>query len=332
MLLSIIIVSYNTKHLTLQTIESALESIQKSDSLKNESQIIVVDNNSTDSSVEELEKIASKNKDVQVIKNKKNLGFSTANNQGIKKATGSYILLLNSDTIVHDTALETLFTTFETTPIDETTSQLASTSKKLDRLGILAATLQFPDNTPQPQGGSFPTLTAVFNHMLFLDDLPFIGQFLPSTQHTGKSKRILTNLVKNNKRQVIQKDWVAATAMLVKKEVFDEIGLLDENIFMYGEDVEFCMRAKNHHWDIGILPKAIITHIATASSSPSNALIGEIKGYLYIWAKHKPIWQMWFLKAIIWWGSILRVILFGTILPDKKKVRTYTQIMKLVQS
>ncbi len=327
-LLSIIIVSYNTQHLTLQTLESVISQINKSKLLRGKTEIIVVDNNSSDDSVKEIKKLFINHKSKiinQVISNKDNKGFSSANNQGIEKSSGKYVLFLNSDTIVQNNALDIMVKTFEKTPTDESTSELSSEGNKIDRLGILAAQLLNPDDTVQHQGGDFPTLISLANHMFFLDDLPIIGKLFKSTQHTGRNVKAQISNVKPT-----AKSWVGGAAMMVKKEVFDEIGMLDSNIFMYGEDVEFCMRAKKHHWDIAIQPNAHITHFGSASSSSENAILGEIKGYIYIWAKHKPLWQMWFLKFLLFWGALLRIIIFGTILRDRKRAGVYRKALGII--
>ena len=134
------------------------------------------------------------------------------------------------------------------------------------------------DETYQPQGGSFPTLLNLFFHMTMLDDLPIIGKYLPSTQHTGLSSRFDLDLL-SHKQSLIDMDWVGGTAMMVSRKALDTFGLLDQNIFMYGEDVEICIRAKHHHFQVAIDPTAQITHLQNASSSSENAIKGEFKGW-----------------------------------------------------
>ncbi|NCN06399.1 MAG: glycosyltransferase family 2 protein [Candidatus Pacebacteria bacterium] len=282
MRVSILIVSYNTKELTLQTLQSVIASLSQSILLQNNSEIIVVDNNSRDESLAAIKQLATASAiPITLLANTKNTGFAHANNLAIAKATGKVLLLLNSDTLVPQGAITRLY------------ERLMQSDSK--HLGILAANLRNLDGSPQPQGGALPNLITLTNHMLMLDDLPLIGKFLPSTQ--------------NQKFQ----GWVAATAMAIKKSVIDEIGTLDENIFMYGEDVEFCLRARHHHWDVAISPDAVITHIQAASSNQKNAVLGEIKGYQYIWAKHMPLWQRPVVNTILRLGILLRWLLFATI-------------------
>jgi GT2 family glycosyltransferase len=319
MILSIIIVYYNTQKLTVATLHSVLREIRSSSILKNNTEIFIVDNNSQDGSINTLKALRQEYpQELTLILNKENGGFAKANNLAIEKSQGKYILLLNSDTVVQNGAVEKMVQAFESNPPNDRTATLSSEKGKLDRLGVLAATLYNPNGTLQRQGGSFPTLRSLVVHMWMLDDVPVLGKFFPSTQHTGKS----------HQTHLKQLDWVGGTALMVRRAVFEEVGLLDHNIFMYGEDVEFCMRAKDHHWDVSILPTAQITHFGSASSSSANAIIGEIKGYLYIWAKHKPFWQMPLLKFILRTGVLLRIFIFGTIMRNKEKVRPYVTLLK----
>lgn len=318
--LSVIIVSYNTSSMTVAAVKAVAEDIDRSKLLKGTSEIFVIDNHSTDETLPELKKLAKEISYLTILDQDHNLGFAQANNLAIKKSKGEFVLLLNSDTLVQAGALESLVQTFLNHPIQDTTAVAAQHRGKLDRLGIVAAELLNPDKSLQPQGGSFPNLISISNQMLMLDDIPVIGKFLPSTQHTGKNAR--------QHSQLFQQDWVGGTAMMVRKTVFDEIGLFDQNIFMYGEDVEFCMRAKQHHWDIAIQPQAKIIHFGTASSTSYFALKGELKGYLYIWSKHKPHWQIPIIKKVIQVGCLLRGFIFDTIAHNPQKAEIYRKIEK----
>ncbi|MFH2118345.1 MAG: glycosyltransferase family 2 protein [Candidatus Paceibacterota bacterium] len=328
LLLSIISVSYNTKEITLQTLKSAVADL-KTSKLLDKTEFFIVDNNSQDGSVEAVRKYFQKNKIKNtVIANKDNKGFASANNQAIKKSRGQFVILLNSDTITQPGAFKALIETFQDTPIDETTAHLSSfADKKTDRLGIIAPMLLNTDRTLQAQGGNFPTLFSLAVQMLFLDDLPFIGSFLPSTQHTGRNVKM-----KKDETRLTSIDWLGGTAMMIRRQVIEEIGLLDDNIFMYGEDIEYCLRAKRHHWDIAIQPKAKIIHLANASAGSENALTGEIKGYVYLWSKFKPFWQRPFAKLILGLGVFLRMILFSTLAFNSRKAGIYARILKKLPS
>ena len=331
--LSIIIVSYNTAKLTSLAINSILDELRENETLLQKTEIVVIDNHSSDNSTSVIKKIISKNHGLInciLIENKSNLGFAKANNIGIKKAKGEYILLLNSDAQVTNGALTQLVNSFESHPLDGTTSTLSSQKGRLDHLGILSATLINPDGSYQAQGGSLPSLFSLFTQMFFLDDLPIIGQLLPTIQETGKAARYKQLLEHQLTNRLFQKGWVAGTAMMIRKQLILDIGYLDENIFMYGEDIEYCIRAKKHHWDIAIDPLATVFHYGSASSSSQSAILGEIKGYQYLWAKHQPHWQRRFFKLILLFGILVRICLFGSFFYNKDKLKTYQKALTLI--
>jgi len=302
-ILSIIIVSYNTADLTAQTLNSVKTSLDKSPHLKSRTELFVVDNNSQDNS---LKIINSFNKDFAqftVIENNDNKGFASANNQAAMQATGKYLLLLNSDTIVQRKALEIL----------------VEGAEQFD-FKIAASLLLNKDRSIQPQGGHLPSLFTLFNQMFFLDDLPLIGKYFPSSQATGVNftKQGQPKANRSKELSATEMGWVGGTAMLIDKKTWDKIGPLDEKIFMYGEDIELSLRARKLGVKIGIIESSQIIHLGSASSSSKNALIGELTGYKYIWGKHKPDWQQPLLNLILAGGVLLRIVLFGWILNDSR--------------
>ncbi len=323
--LSIIIVSYGTRDITLQSLNSIEKDVAASASLKKQIDVCIVDNNSPDDSATHLKKWCKQTSlTTQLITNAKNVGFARANNQGIAATTGELVLLLNSDALVQRGAIAALLKSFAERPTDETTAHLSSVDLPDDRLGIISAQLYNSDGTPQPQGGNTPTLLSLFTHMTMLDDLPIVGRLLPSTQHTGKEAAGIPSSLSST-------DWVAGTAMCIRRSVINEIGDLDGAFFMYGEDMEYCLRARRHHWDIAIEPKAKITHLGSASSTSENAVLGELSGYLYIWSKHKPIWQLQFAQALLQLGCLLRILLF-TALRSPDKVAMYRKALAKVSA
>lgn len=322
MILSVIIVSYNTKDLTLQTVDSVFDSVSKSKKIAGQTEVIVVDNDSNDNSVSELKTYKEKTKiNLTIIQNKNNDGFGVANNIGLTKAQGKYILFLNSDTIVRNNALEKLVQRFETPQED------LSPEDNYSNLGIIAPVLLNTDLTYQPQGGALPTLFSLSTHMFFLDDLPLIGKYLLSTQQTGKANSLTLEYL-DKETKLIPRDWVGGTALFTSQKVLKDIGAFDPNIFMYGEDVELCLRAKHHHYDIGIDPTARIIHLQNASSSSGNAIKGEFLGYKYIFAKHYSSSTAALAKIILQIGALLRIFLFGILLQQKQKAEIYKSVLK----
>lgn len=313
MLLSVIIVSYNTRNLTLETVRSVVNSTKSSQLLKNNVEIIIVDNDSQDDSVKALKQFKKETDlSIIIIENTKNVGFGNANNLGIKKASGKYYLFLNSDTIVQENALERMVQRF-------------LSDEKLN-LGILTPVLLNIDLTYQPQGGSFPSLTSLFFHMSMLDDLPVIGKLLPSTQHTGKANRLTLSQLEHY-TDLIPVDWIGGTAMMISKQAIDTFGPFDQNIFMYGEDTEICMRAKNHNFVVALDPTATIIHLQNASSNQENALRGEFRGLQYIFSKHKSSMQAVLAKILLQYGALIRIFVFSVIAPNKNKALIYRKIL-----
>ncbi len=277
--LSVIIVSFNTQKILVDCLESITKNTKD---LAYE--VIVVDNGSKDGSSAMVKKYSEKHSAVSLIDAKKNLGFGRANNLGAKKAKGTYLLFLNSDTLILDNALA----------------------------GAYSCRLLNVDRSFQASGGHFPNLTNLFAWQFFIDDLPLIGDYLPSF-HPKQSQ------YDQNKKM----DWVTGAFILVKKEFFDQVDGFDEKIFMYTEEMELCFRlAKIGHPTIYTNHPAII-HLGSASGGSYLALTMEIKNMLYFWQKHLPSWQLPLVKALFWMGSLLRLLIFGIIKGDEKARHAY---------
>lgn len=314
---STIIISYNTADLTIHAIESVLANYSQ-DAIEGE--VIVVDNASSDDSVDRIR--AQFGKKVIIISNPTNDGFAAANNIGIKQAKGAYYFLLNSDTILKPHAIKHLLYVFHNHVENYATQQLENTPKLIDRVGLVSGMLLNPDGSIQPQGGALPTLINLMSWWLW--PLPGNVPLFPARQEYHATSPDFF-------RAPQQMGWLGGTALLIKREVIDEIGDLDANIFMYAEDVELCWRAQQHHWDIVYTPSAQITHLGSASSSSTRAIIGEIRGLKYVLAKHMSDVQYQLAMIILRIGAHLRMGLFGIILNDAKKKRTYTEIIALLQ-
>ncbi len=301
-LVSVIIVSYNTRDLTIQTLHSVLEEAYSHQNLRGRVEVIIVDNNSSDSSVADCQLVSERAPkgtlhSFEIIENTTNTGFAKANNQGINKSSANFVWLLNSDTIVKPGALAALV------------YKMAELSSQ--RYGVLAAQLLNEDGTVQSQGGSLPDIIPLAVHMVSPDNLPFIPHSFSSTQYISESE---------NEDGVIPAGWVGGTAMLLSKKMLAEIGLLDEHIFMYGEDMELCVRAQRAGWKVGIVPAAEVIHFQSASSTPARALQGEIDGYRYIAHKHySPVKRLIIWKLLLF-GMLLRWISFGILNSPKRAV------------
>ncbi len=283
--LFIVIINWNTKDLLRQCLDSISSALKK-----NSYQVIVVDNASTDNSVEMLR---NGYPNVIIIENKKNIGFARANNQAFKLIEkGDFVLMLNSDTLL----------------IKDTLQKMIDFMKKNPEAGVSAPALRFPDGKFQSGGGFSPTLITDTNYFLFLSivfPLTFKGLFI--------------NQRKRRKMAVpFEVDWVAGTCMLIRKKVIDQTGGLDESYFMYAEDAEWCERIKRLGWKIYFLPHLEIIHFHGASSKTiSNQWIKSFVSYV---RDKKGFTQSIMFRMIMAAGFALRTIFYfaGYIITHKK--------------
>lgn len=252
MKLSIIIVNYNTYALTKQTIESV---IKKEHTFTYE--IILVDNASSDSSIEKLQKDFNyliKKQTLQVFINKDNLGFAKANNIGIRASKGDYVLLLNSDTVIKNDCLEKCISEIESD----------------DNIGALGCKVILPDGKlDHACKRGFPTPKASLYYLLKLhkkDSLKY-GQY--DALHLGED-------------EIGEVDCLMGAFMLMPKTVLNKVGLLDEDFFMYGEDIDLCYRIKESGYKILYYPKSKITHYKGGSSKKRRTKV--------IYDFHQAMW------------------------------------------
>lgn len=285
--LSIVILNYNTKDLTLACINSILKQYKEEISLK-KIEIILVDNNSTDESVSLFEKIGTK---IRLIKSTENLGFSKGCNLGASKASGDYLMFLNSDTEIKDRGF----------------LKMIEFMKGNRNIGILGAKLKFPNGSAQESAGKFYTL---FNLLLMLLGLERFGFLRFSPQ--------------NNKRV----DWVSGASLMIKKDLFNELGMFEKEIFMYMEDQELCFRAKLRGFDTYFYKDVEIIHKERGSSNKTFAILNIYKGIKFFYKKYKPRWQyliaLFFLKT-----KALILVVLGKIVNNKYLENTYVNALKI---
>ena len=252
MKLSIIIVNYNTYTLTKQTIDSI---IQKEHPFQYE--ILLVDNASSDGSIERLQKefndLISEGI-LQIFINEANLGFAKANNIGMRVAIGKYILLLNSDTVVKGDCLESCISQMD----------------KDTNIGALGCKVVLPDGKlDHACKRGFPTPKASLYYLLKLykkDPIKY-GQY--DALHLRED-------------EVGEVDCLMGAFMLMPKDVLNKVGLLDEDFFMYGEDIDLCYRIKEGGYKTLYYPKAQIIHYKGGSSKKKRTKV--------IYDFHQAMW------------------------------------------
>lgn len=233
--LSIIIVNYNTKELLKQTIESVINTVVVGQSVEYE--IIVSDNGSKDGSCEMIKSCFSQ---IKLIENHDNLGFAKANNIAIKESRGRYILLLNSDTVVTEDCLY----------------KCVSYMDEHNEIGTLGCKIVLPDGTlDHACKRGYPTPEASLYYMLKL------YKIFPNSRKFGAY-----NLCYLPEDDVNEVDSLVGAFMMVRREAIEKVGLLDEDFFMYGEDIDWCFRIKESNYKVVYYPKAEIIHYKGGSS------------------------------------------------------------------
>jgi GT2 family glycosyltransferase len=247
--LSICIVTYQTR----SYLQACLRSIYQHPPDGNY-EIIVVDNHSDDGTVEMLN---DEFPEVGVIENAGNLGFTAPMNQALRKGEGKYLLQLNPDTLVHPQAFNSLIDFMESQP----------------EVGICGPKVLNTDGTlqkPCRRGESRPW--AVFTYFLGLSSLfpksKLFGEYLMNYKDEDETHEVA---------------GVSGSCMLIRREVINQIGYLDERFFAYQEDADYCFQARRSGWKICYVPTARITHYGGQGGS-------RVQPYRSIYEWHRSYW------------------------------------------
>lgn len=280
--LSIIIVNFRTYDLTKQTIVSVINTVKNI-----EYEILVVDNNSADGSLEKLCSDFKNESLVKFIKNKHNDGFAVANNLAFGDAKGEYVLLLNSDVIVEE----------------DTINQSLNYIKSNPKIGILGCKVILPDGSlDKACRRSFPTFEVSFYRMSGLSKL------FPNSKRFNQY-----NLSYLDDDGVYFIDCVVGAFMLINSEVMRNCNGLDESYFMYGEDIDLCYKVKELGYEVCYYGKCKIIHYKGASGKNKRLLYEFHKSMEIFYDKHYKkedplvinlithlsIWGLYYVKLII---------------------------------
>lgn len=206
--------------------------------------VIVVDDASADGTAQA---IAERHAEVLVLRNERALGFSGATNRGLAEAQGTILLLLNSDTEVAPACLEGYARAFR----DE------------EELGVAGAALFDPDGTPQWSGGSTPSPLWLFAASSGIG--PLVGRLRRRRGKVAPTRRV---------------DWVAGTALAMRREVWESCGPLDERFALYCQDLDLCLRVGEAGWRVRMLPECRVLHHHGATISRTS---GERQDLERLW-------------------------------------------------
>ncbi|MGH2522048.1 MAG: glycosyltransferase family 2 protein [Anaerolineales bacterium] len=276
---SVIVVSYNTRELLAESLRSAFTA---HDDLSVE--IWVVDNASMDGSPEI---VAAQFPDVRLIRNPQNTGFAAANNQALRAASGRFLMLLNSDAALLPGCLAVLRAAFV----------------EHEGLGICGPCLLNPDGSLQPSWGDFPTPKVEFLFQSFLYKL------WPTRFPYGRRVHVLLRPAYRRFQWV---DWVTGAALMLRREVFEKIGGLPADVFMYGEDLEYCARARQAGFRVAYVPAARARHHQQKSSRRDFARWIEkyTRATLAYYRRHGSADDRRWVAHLIISGSRLRQVLW----------------------
>lgn len=265
--LSIVIVSYNTRKITHQCLESIYRSFRSYKSKDKPSfEIILIDNASVkDDSAKYLSEYAKRHKNIVFVANKTNTGFGPANNQGVKLASGKYVFLLNSDTVILKDAITKLFSFYK---------------KHEKTMHFIGPKLLNRDMTQQPSAAPFYTLPVIFGALFLRGDY--------------------WGLTRSSPRTLRKVGWVSGAAIMTKKEYFEKVGGFDETIFMYMEEVDLLYRASKMKMTTYFYPKSKIVHLGSASSNGKTFPILQVyRGFLFFYKKHYSKLALFFLRFLL---------------------------------
>lgn len=236
-------------------------------------EVLVVDNASSDDSVA---RVRREHPEVRVMPQVANLGFARANNVAIAGARGHWVLLLNPDTLVREGSVESLVAFLERTPA----------------AGICGPPLWNRDGSHQHSVQPLPSLRSEFLRQTMLQ------RVLPDRSAHGSRR--------HDTRRV---DAVTGAALMIRRECLEDVGPLDENIFMFYEDVDWCRRAAAKGWEVWYVDGPGIVHLKGAASGGAvrtRTLLDSQRGTVHFFRKHRGEGSILALRGIALLGAVAR--------------------------
>jgi GT2 family glycosyltransferase len=276
---SVIVVSFDSEAVIERCLEAAQEAVRT-----HTSEILLVDNASTD---ESLERVRRSSPTVRVIQLERNLGFAAANNVAIEQARGRYVALVNSDAFPDPGGIDRLIERAESDP----------------SIGIVGGRLRDANGHRQPSWGSFPTLLGELGVALFFHRLPLLWR-LPLSVAANSARYAAAAPV----------DWVTGAFCLARREV----GPMPAAAFMYGEDVEWSRQAREMGFEVWIEPTAHAVHLGGGGSvSAQTARLRQASrvDFAMRWFAPRGSRALTGIRAILVLHGAVRVAIFSALLP-----------------
>ncbi len=290
--ISFIIVNWNTRDILINCLNSIYKTAGDIDY-----EICVVDNNSTDGSQEAIRKHFP---EVNLIENKTNTGFAHANNQAIKIMQGRFALLLNSDAILQEGAVRNLLSFMDDFP----------------GAGIAGAQLLNDDGSKQNSIDNFPSLeTEVFSKSIL--------RFFFPNKYPGKSRSY---------QSPIEVDSVIGACMMVREEAMEEVGIFDEDYFIFLEETDWCFRMHKNGWKVYHVPDARVIHLSGYSKrkSPWESQIEYYKSLYMFFRKNRGVVPYIVLRILKPFKILINLILnvFGNLITLFQNERLRNRLLK----
>ncbi len=271
--ISVIIVSWKAKHY----LELCLESLAEAPPRRS-MEVIVVDNASADGSAEMIE---TRFPDVKLIRSTENLGFAKGNNVAIRQCQGRYIALVNPDVILFPGCLDSLADFLDRNP----------------KVGNVGPRVFNPDMTQQSTCRRFPTLwnnfcSATSLATTFKSSRFFAGEHMFYFPHD----------------RTLPVDVLVGCFSMIRRETFNDVGLLDEDLFMYGDDVDWCRRCWKAGWQVVFFPGARAIHDRgkTTAPYPVRFALAQQRSVLIYWRKHHGISGVMGIRSIMLFHHLVR--------------------------
>jgi GT2 family glycosyltransferase len=271
--ISVVIVGWNARHY----LELCLKSLADAPPRRT-MEIFVVDNASADGSAEMIE---ARFPEVKLIRSSENLGFAKGNNVAIRQCGGRYIALVNPDVIVFPGCLDALADFLDQNP----------------KVGNVGPRVFNPDGTQQSTCRRFPTLWNNFCSAAALAT-KFKGSRLFAGEHMWYFPHDRTLAV----------DVLVGCFSMIRREAFDSVGLLDEDLFMYGDDVDWCWRCWNAGWEVVFFPGARAIHDRGKITAPYPVrfAVAQQRSVIHYWKKHHSVFGVLGIRSIMLSHHLLR--------------------------
>ena len=282
---SVIIVNFNAGKFLMECVRVVLSSSVPVE-------VLISDNGSTDESISLLEKEMQEDSRYHVFKNKKNIGFASANNRVVSETTGEYILFLNPDCIVKPDTIERAISCIDSRP----------------DVGMAGCLLRNLDGSEQAGcRRRVPTPWRTLVRLFYLDKL------FPNHPRFQNIPMLLEPLPD----KPIEVEAISGSFMLVRRTALDDVGLMDEGYFLHCEDLDWCMRFRQKGWKILFMPDVEATHIKGACSHTRPVRVewhkhkGMVRFYRKFFRHQYPLLLMWLVICAVWLRFVAVAIVYS---------------------